>query len=172
MEIKKGSLSYILLTILEKSVDGFVRTNDLINNPGYYAYWDGWDYPLNKSVLSKAIARLKEKGFVEQDKIDDNKIIVKLTDEGKIALILVEEGPKEWDGKWRIVVFDIPEQKRLIRNMFRRNLKKWGFKQLQKSVWISKKDVTDKLFSYIKDLEIEKWVMVFESEKYGPMDIT
>lgn len=169
--IKKGSLSQTLLSALEKTVDGVVRLEDFVYHSGFYAYGGGWQYPLKKSALSKAIARLKEKGFVESD-VDEKGLILKLTDEGKQALFL-SETPKEkvWDGKWRIVIFDIPEEKRLIRSMFRRNLKKWEFKFLQKSVWISKKHVTDKLIDYVKYLKIEEWVLVIESDKIGPKSI-
>ncbi|OGE64556.1 hypothetical protein A3I48_03535 [Candidatus Daviesbacteria bacterium RIFCSPLOWO2_02_FULL_36_7] len=168
MEIRKGSVSDILLTVLEKSIDGYVRLEDF----AYHHYRYHHDIPeLKKSALSKAVVRLREKGFIETDKTEMGRLILKLTDEGRTALLLGKDDVDEWDGKWRIVVFDIPEQKRLIRNLFRRNLKKWSFKHLQKSVWISKKNITDKLFSYIKDLGIEKWVYVFESDKYGPMDI-
>ncbi|MBI2019711.1 hypothetical protein HYS95_03550 [Candidatus Daviesbacteria bacterium] len=176
MEIKKGSASYWLLYALEKSVDGFMRFEDFGEH--YYRYHHGIP-DLKKSALAAALKRLREKGFVEtdktsfslRDKTDVNKLIIKLTDEGRNILMLEGGEPAEWDKKWRIVVFDIPEQKRLIRNLLRRNLKKWGFKPLQKSVWVSKKNVTDKLFSYIKDLGVEKWVWVFESEKYGPLNI-
>ena len=146
MDIKKGSLSYVLLTVLEKTVDGYVRFQDFSHNNYRYLYGTP---ELKKSTLSKAIVRLKEKGFLETDKTNTGELIIKLTDEGKTALILVKEDEESWDNKWRIVIFDIPEQKRTIRNLFRRNLKKWGFKPLQKSVWISKKNVTEKLFSYI-----------------------
>lgn len=169
MDIRRGSLSYILLTILEKTIDGYVRFDDFINNPKLYAF--GTERSLRKSALSKAISRLKEKGFVEKE-VNIDEITIKLTDTGRTALLLTDDTVENWDGKWRIVVFDIPEQKRIIRNLFRRNLKKWGFKGLQKSVWISKKNVTEKLFQYIKDVGVERWVWVFESEKYGPLDIT
>jgi len=169
--IKKGSLSEILLTVLEKTIDGTVRFNDFINNPGLYAYHGGWEYPIDKSALSKAIARLKEKGFIEES-IDEQGILVKLTDQGKQVLFLTESGEQKWDGKWRIVIWDIPEQKKLVRNLFRRNLKKWGFTPLQRSVWISKKHVADKLIDYIKYLKIEDWVLVIESDKIGPRSIT
>lgn len=168
MEIRRGSLSYILLAALEKSIDGYVRLEDFAYH--HYRYRYGVS-ELKKSALSKAVARLREKGLIETDKTDVGKLILKLTDEGRIAIILSSEDTGKWDGKWRIVIFDIPEEKRVIRNLFRRNLKKWGFKQLQKSVWISKKDVMDKLLNYIKDLGAERWIWVFESEKYGPMDI-
>lgn len=171
MGLQKKGLSFYILFVLEKTIDGYVRFDDLIHHSYSYAWGSGWEYPLKKSALSKAIARLREKDFIETDKSETGRLILKLTDEGRTAILLGQENVDNWDGKWRIVIFDIPEQKRLIRDLFRRNLKKWGFRHLQKSVWISKKNVMEKLFSYIKDLGVEKWVWVFESEKYGPMDI-
>ena len=41
-----------------------------------------------------------------------------------------------WDGKWRMFVFDIPEKRRAARDTLRDKLKKLGFFQFQKSVWI------------------------------------
>lgn len=158
---RKGSLSYFILTALEKTVDGYVRLENFLYNPGYYAYGSGWDYPLKKSELARAIKRLRDYGLVEEVKLKKD-IILKLTSSGQD---LIGQDPQNWDGKWRIVIFDIPEQRRIIRNLFRRNLKKWGFKHLQKSVWISKRNIFDKLNSYIKDLGIEKWVVVIESDK-------
>lgn len=169
MEIKKGSLSHILLTVLEKSIDGFVKYNDFRQHPSTYMYYGGRDVP--KSALSKAISRLKGKKFIIGLNDNSGETILKLTDAGRSQLISSHEVEEIWDGKLRIVIFDIPEQKRVIRNLFRRNIKKWGFKPLQKSVWVSKKNVMDKLMNYIKDLKMEQWVIVFESDKFGPLDI-
>ena len=44
--------------------------------------------------------------------------------------------PQRWDRKWRIVIFDIAELKKLYREAFRGKLKELGFRPLQKSVWI------------------------------------
>ena len=41
-----------------------------------------------------------------------------------------------WDHKWRIVVFDIPEDDKLLRNRVRNILKRAGFFRLQQSVWV------------------------------------
>ena len=41
-----------------------------------------------------------------------------------------------WDGKWRIVAFDIPERYSVLRNKVREILKRAGFQKLQHSVWI------------------------------------
>ena len=170
MGLQKKSAGWWVLLALEKAADGYIRFEDVMFNTHYYYDGSGWEYPLNKSSLSIAIKRLREKGYIKEEKINSGEIILKLTDEGRTQILFSDVETDQWDGKWLVVIFDIPEQKRLIRDLFRRNLKKWGFKHFQKSVWISKKNITDKLFAYIKDLGVEKWVWVFESDKYGPSD--
>lgn len=160
MKIHRNSTSDVVLTILEKAVDGYIRIEDFVYHPERYAYGD--PETLGKSTLAQAIKRLKEGGLIEQVKINDQKIIIRLTSAGKDFLGKDEE---QWDGKWRIVSFDIPEQKRVIRNLFRRNLKKWGFKYLHKSVWVSKRNIYQKLTAYIKELKIEPWVTIIEADK-------
>lgn len=86
MPVRKHSLSYFILLSLEKTIDGFVRINDFLTNPGYYVYWDGWEYPLDKSELSQAIKRLRERGLVAKEIINTDQVILKLTDLGKEAL--------------------------------------------------------------------------------------
>lgn len=48
----------------------------------------------------------------------------------------LEISDKKWDGWWRVVIFDIPESKRLARDALRRKLIFFGFYSLQKSVFI------------------------------------
>src|SRR3989338_9346559 len=82
----------------------------------------------------------------------DTKVIEVVYQKGKTTLILTEKGrnklvhynlddlripkPKHWDGKWRLVIFDIPEKFRLGSDYLRNRLKQAGFYQLQKSAWI------------------------------------
>lgn len=44
--------------------------------------------------------------------------------------------PTKWDGKWRMVMFDIPHDKRKRRDAFRLRLKELGLVLYQQSVWI------------------------------------
>lgn len=44
--------------------------------------------------------------------------------------------PKKWDKKWRIVIFDIKEERKSSRDKLRRTLIQIGFKKLQNSVWV------------------------------------
>lgn len=159
-KIRKNSLSYFLLFGLEKSIDGVAYFNEFVNNPGYWAYGTG--KPFDKPAISQAIKRLREKGYLETS-VNEGKVLVKLTELGEDALGFVDDR-KPWDKKWRIVIYDIPENKRGIRDLFRRRLKEWGFKLWQKSTWITKNDVTVKLRRLVKSLGISEWVAVIESD--------
>ena len=55
------------------------------------------------------------------------------------ALVVYEKNKadkKQWDGKWRIVIFAIPEQRRYLRDYLRTLLQRMGFSELQRSFWI------------------------------------
>lgn len=164
---KKKSLTNLILLTLEKAVDGYVRFEDFTNNPGYYAYGSGWSYPLNKSGLAKTLKRLRENGLVEL--IDDKELILRLTDKGRekavMANLLVEQ--KTWDRKYRIVIFDIPEKRRAVRDLLRIKLKGWGFVPWQRSVWVSKKNCTKPFRDFIRNVGIKEWVMLIESNNVG-----
>lgn len=44
--------------------------------------------------------------------------------------------PAKWDGKWRMVMFDIPHDKQKRRDVFRLRIKELGLVLYQQSVWI------------------------------------
>ncbi len=161
---RKETIADLLLLILEKSVDGYVRMEDFLYNPWFYAYSGGWQYPLKKSSVSQALKRLRLKGIIDADK-KANEITYQLTESGKKQLelrkLLMDES---WDGRWRIVIFDIPEKMKKVRNVFRSKLKEWGFEPWQKSVWASKKNITRPLREFILELGIGEWVRVIEAD--------
>lgn len=63
--------------------------------------------------------------------------------------------------------FDIPEKHRTVRDLLRRKLKSWGFRRWQKSVWASRKPLTEALRTLVKELGVEDWVLVIESKNVG-----
>lgn len=162
MSGKKRALTKAVLLALEKAVDGIVRLEDFTTHSYIYAH--GYDRPLKKSSLAKALKRLRERGFIEKE-YDEEKIIFKLTQAGYDFLYFSKSDDEiKWDGKWKLVIFDVPENKRGIRDVLRSRLKLWGFTPWQQSVWASKKNVTQKLRQLVKDLGIEDWVLVVESD--------
>lgn len=70
---------------------------------------------------------------------------------------------KKWDGKWRIVIFDIAEASKVVRENIRYKLKELGFGMLQKSVWLSPHDVIVDFREYVKGKGLEDSVFAFET---------
>lgn len=106
--------------------------------------------------------------FVEEN---DGHIIYKLTKNGKerIRKVILEEltinKPKKWDGRWRLVIFDIPEQFKKSRNALSNKLSDLNFYQCQKSVWIHPFPCTEEI-EFIKDFfEIKPFVKIFTVEE-------
>ena len=98
----------------------------------------------NKSDYKKfrsAFYYLKKKRFIDiEEKGFDIKIIptekgIKMMKRYKVLELKINK-PKKWDGKIRIVAFDIPDKQRAKRNAFRYKLKELGFYSSQKSVWL------------------------------------
>jgi len=107
--------------------------------------------------------RLRRDGCINCE-IANHQIYISLTEEGKkkagrlqIDALKIEK-PKKWDGKWRIIIFDIAQLKKLSREAFRGKLKQIGFYPLQKSVWAHPFDCRDEIevlkeFFGLKDKE-------------------
>ena len=94
-----------------------------------------------KYYCNSIISRLKSQGLIEF--LNKNgKNFIRLTEKGKqrLAKYQLQEAvikkPKRWDRKWRIVIFDIREEKKAIRDLLRRELINLGFVKLQNSVWV------------------------------------
>lgn len=161
---KRSKTTDLLLNVLETAIDSGILLYDFAYNTHHYAYGEP---NLDRYQLYHIVHRLRERGWVETYK-SEGKIIVKLTHKGHTQL-KIEKAIKEnkWDGSYRLVIFDIPEKHRKIRNVFRHRLKEWGLRPWQKSVWVSKKDIAKPLREFIKELGIEDWVLVLISKDVG-----
>jgi len=67
--------------------------------------------------------------------------------------------PNKWDRKWRVIIFDIPEKKRKIRDQVRTLFKSAGFYLLQDSVWVYPYDCEDVLTLLKSDLGVGKNIL-------------
>ena len=109
----------------------------------------------NPRRLRAEIKRMQKVGLVEE--VEENgEIAYKLTEKGKTKSFKykLEEmslNQAKWDGKWRIVAYDIPKEKKNQAEAFRSLLKKMKFYQLQKSVWLTPYSC-DKEIEFLKNL--------------------
>ena len=70
--------------------------------------------------------------------------------------------PKNWNGKWQLVMFDLPIRFTKSRNSLRFKLKQLGFIQFQKSVWIYPYPCLDEILFITNYYKIDKYVEVLE----------
>lgn len=92
------------------------------------------------SYTPTLLGRLELKGYITFERRDGRKY-ARITELGRRMLMEhrrhMVQPTKRWDGKWRIVTFDIPEKYRRTRDQVRRELRNAGFVLLHKSVWVT-----------------------------------
>ena len=67
------------------------------------------------------------------------------TGEQLLALSKGMARARRWDKRWRVVLFDIPERRRAVRDGLRRFMSDYGFVRLQDSVWIYPHDCEESI---------------------------
>ena len=97
----------------------------------------------NRHYYIKSVARrMAKNGLVSFGKNNRGQTVVRLTNQGRKELKLYGLGtqtiskPRRWDGKYRLIIFDIKEWKRGVRDELRNRLRQLGFLALQRSVWV------------------------------------
>lgn len=96
----------------------------------------------SKWTILQTLRELRMRGYIEYEASDDKSPII-LTENGLKRSLhyqltdLFSSVRKKWDYLWRMVIFDIPEKKKTLREVFRRKLNTIGFYQLQKSVFVA-----------------------------------
>ncbi len=125
-----------------------------------------------KEYVSSSATKLVKRGLV---KFEEG--YYQLTKEGEKILKLWDidsyklKRPKRWDGKWRMIIFDIPEKKRRIRKQVSELFTQAGFYRLQDSVWVYPHDCEDIIGLLKTDLGVGKDILYviadeIENDKY------
>lgn len=91
--------------------------------------------------LRQVIKRLQQQKLVGIEE-ENGYPVVKITEKGRQKLLKfkiyeLELDEKHWDGKWRIVIYDIFSGKEQERRLFRETLKRMKFLKLQRSVYLT-----------------------------------
>jgi DNA-binding transcriptional regulator PaaX len=121
-------------------------------------------------AISRSIKNLLSDGLIEAFNSDHSQYL-RLTNEGKqklnnIALecesTLVSTS---WDGYWRIIILNIPEERKSEREALRYLLKKAGFICIKNSVWISMLPYENLFINIKKDLNLSSEMMIIVTDK-------
>lgn len=155
--LREDSTSYKILMSF-KDLAGDLAYFTFIHPPrsvqeGMYLF----DRRMDARTRTKGISQLKRQGLLKDYKKGGEQYL-KLTQKGRIEILrykLKHKNREAWDGKWRIVIFDIPESTREDRDFLRGQLKWLGFFELQKSVWIFPYEIKNELQEFIKLCKVE-----------------
>ena len=108
--------------------------------------------------INRARNRLVQEGLLARDTGG----YLRLTPKGEAKLRQFEledydaKKPKHWDHKWRVLIFDIPEKRKGLREKVRRTLRAIGFTRLQNSVWVYPYNCEDLIALLKTDFKIGK----------------
>jgi len=116
--------------------------------------------------LNSVVSELKKQKLIEK-KNYENSVLVSLTERGTLRAInfgfrrlndktIIKK--ENWDGRWRMVAFDIPESCRKGRNALNYRLKMGGFYELQESIFLYPYDCKKEIDAFVKLFKLEKYV--------------
>jgi hypothetical protein len=131
-------------------------------------FWQEYEKKKQRRTFSQFINYLKKRGLIKIKNLEGKKGIL-LTSKGKERALKVKfkciKKEKREDGKWIMVIFDIPEKKRKIRDLFRKNLQALGYQKLQKSIWVCPYEVFKETEELVRDYSIDHYVRIFLIEE-------
>ncbi|MBU2633112.1 hypothetical protein KJ751_01235 [Patescibacteria group bacterium] len=128
--------------------------------------WQG----INRHTLKRGIRCLYESKLIKEKRNKDGSITLILTSQGKKKALTYDldkikiKKPQKWDKKWRVVLFDIPEDRKKTRDGLRYRLKQLDFCEFQKSVFVHPYDCEDEIDYIIELYDIRKFVRFIIAE--------
>lgn len=133
---KKGDVILAVLSVI--GVAGLITA--LVMAPGLGAV-----LKLVDPNPRKAVAKMERtlRSLVRTGKVSHTKAGYRLTSDGEVELSRRKferyqfPALKKWDGKWRVICFDIPETRKYMRYLIHQKLVELGFYRLQDSVFVT-----------------------------------
>jgi len=124
--------------------------------------------PKERYAVNRALRNMHESGLVESHFSGQNDY-ARLTPTGRRKAISQKLGSDDslvpnWDGKWRIILLDLPESRKNERESLRYLLKKAGFTCLKNSAWISPFPFEHMFTNIKKDLGLTTEMMILVTD--------
>lgn len=119
-----------------------------------------------KASMRVSLSRLSKKGYIGNSESGWS-----ITEKGKkyikntrlLSYIASPFGENSLDDT--IIAFDIPEKNRMVRNWLRNQIKIFGYKMLQQSLWLGPGPLPPLFMKRLEDLKIRKNIKTFKLTK-------
>lgn len=130
----------------------------------------------NEAAVRSTVLRLKKRGYL-QSRRQGRCSFYWMTDMGLNRLnqsgVRFSISPEEeWNGRWTVVIYSVPEEHRESRDALRNILNWWGFGMLAPGTWISTRPLPPEAERQWRELSVWKYLNVFRSEYLGPGDLS
>ena len=123
-----------------------------------------------KYAITRTLKNLSDKGEVASHDTEHSSFL-RLTDRGRqrVRTMKLDSDsfpiPTTWDGKWRIIILNLPEEQKEQRNALRYLLKKANFVSAKNSVWISPYPFEHFFENMKKDMGLTGEMMIMVSDE-------
>lgn len=122
---------------------------------------------VNYDVIKNALKMARRNGWIKTRR---RNAPPEITKEGKrrLAGVIPQYDEKRtWDGRMHLVTYDIPEKRKVDRELLREYLRRIGCAMLQESVWITPYNPIDLVRSFVDEKELSGTVIVSDMGKDG-----
>jgi hypothetical protein len=128
----------------------------------------------SKKQFRNSFYKLKNRKLIEIIQEGDEAFRVQLTNKGQKRVrefcfeALEIKEPKNWDKKWRVLIFDIPTKPKIYnqaREALRNKIKDLGFYQMQKSTWVFPYECEDEILFIAELFQVQKHIEILTVEK-------
>lgn len=168
---EKGELAKkILLTVVGVAVVGTVL---VLPGMAILLKMFNVDGARERGRLMRAIKRLEQQKVISRRiKNGEEEFVVTKYGKDCIDKYLVTDlnipREKKWDGKWRVLMFDIPEKERRgrTRRDVSRQLRNIGMQAVQNSVFVSPFPCKEQIEAVINFFKVKKHFIYFEADTY------
>ncbi|OGZ72607.1 MAG: hypothetical protein A2908_03655 [Candidatus Staskawiczbacteria bacterium RIFCSPLOWO2_01_FULL_38_12b] len=157
---KNGKVKDLMVSPLHAKLDILLD----LENPIFRIYKDR----KNRRVFGNMMHYLKRKNYIRVENLMGKKAVM-ITKEGLSkalrASFTANDKVKRSDGKWIMVIFDIPKTHTTKRSLLKGILHNLGYKLLQQSVWVTPYDVSRETEQLFQLHSLDEYVKVFLIEK-------
>lgn len=124
----------------------------------------------SESAVRATLFRLKQKDIItSMSQGRETLFRLGATGEKMVAgyMDMLSRSERKWSGRWLLFSFNIPENKRALRNMLRDELNVLGFGRLHTNLWISPHDIRKECDELVARLGVKEYTSMFMSDYIG-----
>lgn len=166
------SLPVVRRRATEEWLDLFSGIGEILASRGRSVNWNK-TYPTEKAYQS-AISRLQKSGLVVRVNPKEALPRLTLTPQAKTSRPAWQQPETlwktKWNGVWYTLIFDVPESSRHYRDSLRRVLRRMRMGCLQRSVWITPRDIRPEYADLEKSAAIGTVSYLLESQTVLHLD--